>query len=124
MASLGIYNETYFRNHPEECKKEGVLYCIVLVNKETQTRECVKIGIAKGKDWRHVLKRSNGFKYHEVRIQKTVTGNLEDIYYLEAYLHELWSDYKYAATKRFGGHTELFEIFKLPEILKSIPDKV
>jgi hypothetical protein len=122
MASLGIYNETYFRNHPEECTKEGVLYCIVLVNKITQIREAVKIGIAKGKDWRHVLKRAGGFKYHEIRIQKIVTGNLEDIYYLEAYLHELWSDYRYKTDKPFGGHTELFNIEMLPQILKSIPD--
>jgi hypothetical protein len=122
--SLGIYNERYFKNNPAEGDLEGVLYCVVLVNTKTFERACVKIGIAKGKDWRHVVKRANGFKGYEVRIQKTVTGRLEDIYYLEAYLHELWSDYKYVSPHRFGGHTELFQIGKLPEILKSIPDSV
>jgi hypothetical protein len=122
--SLGIYNETYFRNNPEECTKEGVLYCVVLVSLKTGVRECVKIGIAKGKDWRHVIKRAGGFTGYEIRIQKTVTGNLEDIYFLEAYLHELWNEHKYIAPHKFGGHTELFDIAKLPEILKSIPSKV
>jgi len=122
--SLGVYNDTYFRNHPEEGDKEGVLYCVVLVNTKTFVRECVKIGIAKGKDWRHVIKRANGFTGYDIRIQKTVTGRLEDIYFLEQYLHELWSDFKYIAPHRFGGHTELFEIGKLPEILRSIPASV
>lgn len=122
--SKGIYNETYFRNNPEEGDLDGVLYCVVLVNRKTQERECVKIGIAKGKDWRHVIKRAGGFKGYDIRIQKTVSGRLEDIYYLEAYLHELWADYKYTGSHRFGGWTELFEISKLPQILKSIPTTV
>lgn len=122
--SKGIYNETYFKNHPEERDLDGVLYCVVLVNKTTQSRECIKIGIAKGKDWRHVLKRAGGFKGYEIRIQKTVTGRLEDIYYLEAYLHELWGEFKYTGAQRFGGWTELFQISKLPEIVESIPNKV
>ncbi len=122
--SLGLYNDTYFKNHPEECEVEGVLYYIVLVNKKTFERTCVKIGIAKGKDWRHVVKRASGFKGYEIRILKTVTGRLEDIYYLEQYLHELWKEYKYISEWTFGGHSELFKIDKLKDILKSIPDKV
>lgn len=122
--SKGLYNETYFKNNPEEADLDGVLYCVVLVNKTTQLRECVKIGIAKGKDWRHVIKRAGGFKGYEVRIQKTVTGRLEDIYYLEQYLHELWGDFKYTDSHKFGGWTELFKIDKLREILKSIPAEV
>ena len=62
MPSIGKYNHTYFDNHPEEKDKEGVLYGIVLVNKQTFKRECVKVGIASGKDWRHIIKRSRGFK--------------------------------------------------------------
>ena len=31
----GIYNHTYFDNHPEEKDREGVMYGIVLVNKRT-----------------------------------------------------------------------------------------
>ena len=42
MASVGKYNETYFKNHPEEAQKEGVLYGVVLVNKETYEREIIK----------------------------------------------------------------------------------
>jgi len=119
--SLGIYNETYFKNNPEERDVEAVLYCVVLVDVKTSKRECIKIGIAKGKDWRHVIKRANGFTGYDIRIQKTVTGRLEDIYYLEQYLHELWGDYKYTASRKFGGHTELFKIEQLRPILKSIP---
>lgn len=122
--SKGIYNETYFKNNPDEADLEGVLYCVVLVNKKTHEREAIKIGIAKGKDWRHVIKRAGGFTGYDIRIQKTVTGRLEDIYYLEAYLHELWNDYKYVPQQRFGGWTELFKMCKLHEILKSIPAKV
>ena len=122
--SLGVYNPTYFKNHPEESQKEAILYCVVLVNKKTSERSCVKIGIAKGKDWRHVIKRAAGFKGYDLRTQKVVQGPLEEIYYLEQYLHELWSDYKYKSEWTFGGHTELFIIEKLKEILQSIPDKV
>lgn len=122
--SLGVYNDTYFKNHPEERDKDGVLYCVVLVNQKTFKRECVKIGIAKGKDWRHVIKRANGFKGYDIRIQKTVNGRLEDIYYLEQYLHELWSEFKYTGAHKFGGWTELFEIEQLPAILRSIPNEV
>lgn len=122
--SKGIYNNTYFKNHPEECDLEGVLYCVVLVNKVTFERQCIKIGIAKGKDWRHVVKRASGFTGYDLRIQKTVTGRLEDIYYLEQYLHELWSHYRYYGSHKFPGHTEVFRIEQLPQILKSIPDKV
>lgn len=124
MASKGIYNPTYFRNNPSETTVDAILYCVVLVNKKTFERECVKIGIAKGKDWRHVIKRSSGFSGFDIRTQKVVSGQLEDIYYLEQYLHELWGDYKHVTLHKFGGHTELFKIEKLSEIIDSIPDSV
>ena len=44
MASVGKYNETYFKNHPEEAQKEGVLYGVILVNKKTHEREIIKVG--------------------------------------------------------------------------------
>lgn len=122
--SKGIYNPTYFKNNPSESDLDGVLYCVVLVNRSTHDRECVKIGIAKGTDWRHVIKRSGGFKGYDTRIQKVVHGRLEDIYYLEEYLHETWQEHRYRPKKAFGGHTECFEISMLPQILKTIPDKV
>ena len=37
--SGGVYNKTFFENHPLEKEKEGVLYGIVLVNKQTWERE-------------------------------------------------------------------------------------
>lgn len=122
--SKGLYNPTYFKNNPEESNLPAILYCVVLVNKKTQNRECVKIGIAKGKDWRHVIKRAAGFTGYEIRTQKVVSGPLEEIYYLEQYLHELWSDYKYTSPWKFGGHSELFQIDKLNEIVRSVPDKI
>ena len=120
--SKGIYNATYFENHPEECDVEATLYCIILVNKATDKRECIKIGITKGRDWKAVLKRATGFPYHDVRIQKTVIGRLEDIYFLEDYLHELWAHERYISPVQFGGHTELFNMNQ--EIIKSIPSTV
>lgn len=120
--SKGIYNETYFKNHPEEGDLEATLYCVVLVNKMTQKREALKIGITKGKGWQAALKRSSGFTYHEIRIQKTVVGRLEDIYYLESYLHEKWADFKKEMPEKFGGWTECFEIND--DIIKSIPKSV
>ncbi len=120
--SKGIYNETYFKNNPEECDIPAILYCVILVDKATSRRECIKIGIAKGTSFRDAIKRSAGFKGYEIRIQKLVKGGLEEIYYLEQYLHELWQDYKYKSNRVFGGHTELFEIND--QIIKSIPDRV
>lgn len=122
--SLGLYNEKYFENNPEQANKPGALYCIVLVNKKTDKRECVKIGITQGTANRDVIKRTFGFKGYEPRIQKTVFGTLEEVYHLEQWLHELWQDHRYYDSHRFGGHTELFKIDKLHEILKSIPSKV
>lgn len=121
--SKGIYNDKYFLNYPEEADKEGLLYVVVLVNKATSKRECVKIGITKGRNWKDAIKRSRGFNGYEIRIQKTVTGRLEDIYYLEQYLHELWAEHRYFGALKFGGHTELFSIDKLKEIIASVPDK-
>lgn len=121
--SKGIYNDKYFFNYPDEADKEGLLYVVVLVNKATSKRECVKIGITKGRNWKDAIKRSRGFNGYEIRIQKTVSGRLEDIYYLEQYLHELWAEYRYFGASKFSGHTELFSIDKLKEIIASVPDK-
>ena len=48
----GIYNETYFRNYPEEKERDGILYGIVLVNMKTWERETIKVGIAKGRTFK------------------------------------------------------------------------
>ena len=40
----GVYNQTYFNNHPHECDREGVLYGVILVNQLTFERECIKVG--------------------------------------------------------------------------------
>lgn len=121
--SIGGYNPTFFANHPEKADEPGVLYCVVLVNKRTFEREAVKIGITKGTNFRDAIKRSLGFTGYEIRIQKLVQGTLEEVFYLEQYLHELWLDEKYKPTQKFGGHTECFNIAALPEILKTIPNE-
>ena len=33
--SGGVYNQTFFNNHPWEKEKDGILYGIVLVNMQT-----------------------------------------------------------------------------------------
>lgn len=121
--SIGGYNPTYFANHPDMCGVPGVLYCVVLVNRKTFEREAVKIGITKGTSFKDAIKRSLGFKGYDIRIQKLVYGPLEEIFNLEQWLHELWLEERYKPTQKFGGWTECFNIDKLPEILKSIPDK-
>ena len=85
----GMYNQTYFDNHPKEQVKDGVLYGVVLVNKRTYERECIKVGIASGKDWRHIIKRSRGFKGYDTRIQRTYHDTLYNVWRLEpvSYTH-------------------------------------
>lgn len=120
--SKGIYNSKYFENHQDEASLDAILYVVVLVNEKTSERECVKIGITKGKNWKDAIKRASGFRGYDIRIQKIVPGRLEDVYYLEEYLHELWAEHRYYETHKFGGHTECFQIEKLKEILASVPD--
>ena len=119
MPSIGKYNHTYFDNHPEEKDKEGVLYGIVLVNKQTFKRECIKVGIASGKDWRHIIKRSRGFKGYDIRIQKTWTSTLYNVWAHEQYLHDIYKHDKFEPMFKFGGHTECFKIDSL--ILQDFP---
>ena len=119
MPSKGIYNPTYFKNNPEEAEQEAVLYCVVLVNRKTFEREAIKIGIAKGRNWKDVIRRSKGFTGYDIRIQKVVSGPLEQIYYLEEYLHEMWAHKRLRPSSKFGGHTECFEVDD--EIIRSIP---
>lgn len=115
----GIYNQTYFNNYPEERDRDGVLYGVVLVNKQTWTRECIKVGIASGKDWRHIIKRSRGFKGYDLRIQRSYHDTLYNVWKLEQELHEKFKHDKYQPKIKFGGHTECFEITSL--ILRDFP---
>jgi|TARA_B100000900_G_scaffold405790_1_gene415881 hypothetical protein len=115
----GIYNATYFKNYPEECDREGVLYGVILVNKETFERECIKVGIASGKDWRHVIKRSRGFRGYDLRIQRTYHSTLFNVWQVEQLLHEKFKDDSYQPKVKFGGHTECFKISSL--ILRDFP---
>ena len=85
----GVYNETYFSTRPEEREREGVLYGVVLVNRKTWQREVIKVGIASGKDWRHVIKRSRGFTNYDLRIQRTWSGSLYDCLLLEWQSHRI-----------------------------------
>ena len=117
----GVYNLTYFNNHPEEKDREGVLYCVVLVNTVTNKRECLKIGIAAGRNWKDVLKRSRGFRNYEIRIQKTYRSTLFNVWKLEQALHAEFAEYKYEPSFKFGGHTECFQIKN--EIILAIPSK-
>jgi len=115
----GIYNQTYFNNYPEERDRDGVLYGVVLVNKETWTRECIKVGIASGKDWRHIIKRSRGFRGYDLRIQRSYHDTLYNVWKLEQELHDKFKHDKYQPKIKFGGHTECFEITSL--ILRDFP---
>ncbi len=115
----GIYNQTYFDNHPIEKDRDGVLYGVVLVNKKSWARECIKVGIASGKDWRHIIKRSRGFKGYEIRIQRTYHDTLYNVWKIEQELHEKFKHEKFKPEVKFGGWTECFEITSL--ILRDFP---
>jgi hypothetical protein len=117
----GIYNQTYFQNNPESKEVPGILYCVILVNKDTFERECLKIGIAKGTSFKNVIKRSKGFNGYDIRIQRTYIDTLYNVWKLEQFLHEHFKEYRYAPLKKFGGHTECFEI--RPEIIQAIPSR-
>lgn len=121
---VGGYNLTRFSNDRDLAVSPGILYIIVLVNKKTDIRECVKIGITKGSSNKDVLKRSKGFLGYDIRIQKLIHGTLEDMFNLEQSLHNKWNDYRYLDSHKFPGYTELFKIEILPKILKLIPDEV
>ena len=118
----GIYNETFFQNHPQEASGPGVLYCVVLVNKTTHERECIKIGIAYGKNWKDVLRRSRGFTGYEIRIQKVCHSTLYNVWKLEQELHEKFKHLKFKPTHKFGGYTECFQIDN--EIIRSVPKNI
>lgn len=117
----GVYNQTYFDNHPEEKTREGVLYGVILVNQKTWERECIKVGIASGKDWRHVIKRSRGFKNYDLRIQRTWSGTIYECWQHEQALHAEFLNDRFQPTHKFGGHTECFLITS--KILDQFPKK-
>ena len=117
--SGGVYNKTYFENRPDEQLIEGVLYGVILVNQKTFERECIKVGIAKGKDWRHVIKRSRGFKGYDLRIQRTYHDTIYSCWKREHELHVKCKGVRYYLAENFGGHTECFKIDSL--ILRDFP---
>lgn len=114
------YNQTSFQNNPDKASSPGVLYLVVLVNKKTSERECIKIGITKGKTWKDAVKRAKGFDGYEIRIQKIVESTLEEVYFLEQYLHEKYAEYRFHPSHKFGGHTECFDISILKTVLEDI----
>ena len=119
--SGGVYNQTYFDKHPLEKEREGVLYGIVLVNRKTWERETIKVGIASGKDWRHVIKRSRGFTNYDLRIQRTWSGTIYDCWRWEQKLHSQFKTDRHKTAHHFGGHTECFCIDS--KILEAFPKK-
>lgn len=118
---VGGYNLTRFARDRELACSPGILYIIVLVNKATSERACVKIGITRGASNKDVIKRAVGFKGYEPRIQKLFMATLEEVYNLEQELHHKFSAHSYKSEWKFGGETELFNIEKLSEILNSLP---
>ena len=117
----GVYNQTYFDNRPLEKERDGVLYGVILVNTKTWNRECIKVGKASGKDWRHVIKRSRGFKYYDLRIQRTYHDTIYNCWKFEQELHAKYKHDSYAPKIKFGGHTECFK--PTSKILEDFPKK-
>jgi len=116
---VGIYNSKYFKNNVEKANSPGTLYLVVLINKKTSERECLKIGITKGSSYKNVITRSHGFKGYDLRIQKTYHSTLLEVWELEQALHKKWSHKRKIPSIKFGGWTECFEI--CPEIIADFP---
>jgi len=114
------YSTTYFKNNPDIASSPGVLYILVLVNKRTEKRECIKIGITKGSSYKAVSSRAGSFRVYEHRVQKIIKGTLEEVYNLEQTLHREFESQRYYPAELFGGHTECFNI----ECLRSVLDVV
>ena len=117
----GIYNETYFKNYPEEKLKEGILYGIVLVNQITWERETIKVGIAKGRTFKDAVKRARGFTNYDIRIQRIWSGTIYDAWRFEQKLHNQFQKDRHKTEHKFGGHTECFSMDS--KILEAFPKK-
>ncbi len=101
-------------------KSPGVLYVLCLVNTKTNLRECLKIGITKGKSYKAVATRAKGFGPYEHRVLKVVKGTLLDMYILEQKLHEKYKHASWKPAEKFDGHTECFHIDITKELLLDI----
>ena len=121
MSAGGIYNKTYFDNHPLEKEKAGLLYGIVLVNKVTWERETIKVGIAKGTTFKDVVRRGRGFTNSEIRIQRIWNGTIYDCWRWEQKLHKKYEIDRHKTAHKFGGHTECFCMDS--KILEDFPKK-
>jgi len=121
LMAGGIYNETYFRNYPEEKEVDGILYGIVLVNQVTWERETIKVGIAKGRTFKDAVKRGRGFTNYDIRIQRLWQGNLYDCWRFEQKLHKMYQKDRHKTEHKFGGHTECFSMDS--KILEDFPKK-
>jgi hypothetical protein len=117
----GIYNETYFRNYPEEKDREGILYGIVLVNMKTWERETIKVGIAKGRTFKDAVRRGRGFTNYDIRIQRLWSGTIYDCWRFEQKLHNQFQKDRHKTQHKFGGHTECFSMES--KILEAFPKK-
>lgn len=114
------YSETSFKNNPEMASSPGVLYVLVLVEKKTGVRACIKIGITKGSSYKSVSTRAGGFGPYEHRVQKIIKGTLLEVYQLEQRLHQKFKSNRFYPPVRFGGHTECFDISILKDILLEV----
>lgn len=115
----GGYNITRFSNDEELANSKGICYLIVLIDKSTNTRTCLKIGITKGTSNKDVIKRIASIKEYEARILKTHSGTLKEVFLLEQALHNKWNHLKYSPEKKFAGHTECFKLDDI--IIKTFP---
>jgi len=119
--SGGVYNQTFFDNHPWEKEKDGILYGIVLVNMTTWERETIKVGIAKGRTFKDAVKRGRGFTNYDIRIQRLWQGTIYDCWRWEQKLHKMFEKDRHKTQHHFGGHTECFSMDS--KILHFFPKK-
>lgn len=121
-AKKGGYNAKFFERNPDKANMPGILYCVVLIDKATDERKCLKIGITRGTSYKNVKIRANHFTGYTYAVQKIVKGTLEKVYNLEQELHKKWEHKRYKSEWKFAGYTELFELDE--EIIRSIPTSI
>ena len=119
--SGGVYNQTFFDNHPWEKEKDGILYGIVLANMTTWERETIKVGIAKGRTFKDAVKRGRGCTNYDIRIQRLWQGTIYDCWRWEQKLHKMFEKDRHKTQHHFGGHTECFSMNS--KILHFFPKK-
>lgn len=97
----------------------GTLYLIRCSN---ENESFFKIGIT-GKDVSDRFGKKSDMPYYYEVISEVTSNDSDFIYDTEVKLKRMLKDHKYSPSIYFGGHTECFELSKLPDVVKFFKDQ-